>query len=399
MRMRRDSATESPKAAAVPSRTELFLSFLSLGSTAFGGPAMVAYIRQMAVERKHWLDEQDFDNGVALCQAIPGATAMQMAAYVGLSVRGIAGAATSFVGFGLPAFGFMLALSALYGQTRHLPGVVAALNGLQTVVVAIIANAAISFGKSTLKTWQQAVIIATSILLFGFELTPFLAIAVCALLGLWLLSKQALRPAGLNTATVIQQTTKPVLLIVFGAFAILVFLFLLYRPLFQLALVMMRIDLFAFAGGFASVPLMFNQVARARQWLDTPTFMDGILLGQITPGPIVITATFVGYLLRGVAGAFVATGAIFLPSFLMLVLAAPHFNRLRGSPIFSKAIAGALCSFPGLLLIVAIQFARDLEWDAPHLVLAAAAFAALRLGTNILWVVMIGAVVSFLLFR
>ena len=89
-----------------PSLFQLFTSFLRLGATAFGGPAMVAYIRKMAVEKKHWLDDQSAHDGVALCQTIPGATAMQMSAYVGLRARGVAGAAASFIGFGFPAFLF-----------------------------------------------------------------------------------------------------------------------------------------------------------------------------------------------------------------------------------------------------------------------------------------------------
>ena len=96
-----------------PAIQELFLSFLRLGLTAFGGPAMIAYIRRMAVEKKHWLDPETFKAGVALCQVIPGATAMQAAAYVGLKARGAMGAAAAFVGFGLPAFLFMMVLSFL----------------------------------------------------------------------------------------------------------------------------------------------------------------------------------------------------------------------------------------------------------------------------------------------
>ena len=99
---------------APPALWELFESFLRLGLTAFGGPSMVAYIRQMAVEERRWLEAGDYDDGVALCQMIPGATAMQSAAYVGLRLRGIAGAAIAFVGFGLPAFVLMMTLSWLY---------------------------------------------------------------------------------------------------------------------------------------------------------------------------------------------------------------------------------------------------------------------------------------------
>ena len=122
-------------------------------------------------------------------------------------------------------------------------------------------------------------------------------------------------------------------------------------------------------------------------------------LGQVTPGPIVITATFVGYLLHGITGAVVATLAVFLPSFLIVIAAAPHFDRLRASPMFGKLITGALCAFPGLLLIVTVRFTQSVGWDMPRIVLAGVAFAALRLGTNILWVVLVGTGLSLIFTR
>ncbi|TFH52703.1 MAG: chromate transporter, partial [Methanothrix sp.] len=105
----------------LPSLSMLFMSFLRLGATSFGGPAMIAYIHRMAVEQKSWLDDETFRAGVALCQVIPGASAMQMAAYVGLRTRGIAGAAVTYIGFGLPALLMIILLSALYEQTHNLP--------------------------------------------------------------------------------------------------------------------------------------------------------------------------------------------------------------------------------------------------------------------------------------
>jgi chromate transporter len=133
-----------------PAIQELFRSFLRLGLTAFGGPAMIAYIRRMAVEKKHWLDPETFKAGVALCQVIPGATAMQAAAYVGLKARGAMGAAAAFVGFGLPAFLFMMVLSFLYSRFHDLPAAISLFAGLQAIIVGIVANAAVSFGGSAL---------------------------------------------------------------------------------------------------------------------------------------------------------------------------------------------------------------------------------------------------------
>jgi len=129
----------------------------------------------------------------------------------------------------------------------------------------------------------------------------------------------------------------------------------------------------------------------------SPCFLlNGIVLGQVTPGPIVITATFIGYLLRGPLGGLVATICVFLPSFTMVVGIVPYFDRLRSSPYFKKVITGILCSFVRLLLTVTIRFAVDIPWDLARLLLSVAAFIALILKVDILWVVLAGTVVSLI---
>ena len=150
--------TPSPAEVQRPTRGQLFLSFLRLGLTAFGGPAMVAYIGEMAVDRKHWLSRQSFKEGVTVAQSIPGATAMQVAAYVGLRTRGPSGAAAAYVGFGLPAFLLMLLLSVVYAFTHTSPASLSVFRGLQVIVVAIVARAAFSFGQTTVKTWRDVAI-------------------------------------------------------------------------------------------------------------------------------------------------------------------------------------------------------------------------------------------------
>ena len=186
----------------------------------------------------------------------------------------------------------------------------------------------------------------------------------------------------------------PLLLVVAAGFALL---FVANRGLFDLGVLMFRIDLFAFGGGFASVPLMYHEIVDVRSWMDGETFMNGIALGQVTPGPIVITATFVGYLLHGIAGAVVATVSVFLPSFLMVVGVVPYFDRLRASDHFNRCMSGILASFVGLLLSVTIQFALDVPWDVPRVLLAGAALAALLLRVDVLWVVLAGIAVSLMI--
>jgi chromate transporter len=381
-----------------PSITQLFSSFLRLGITAFGGPSMVAYIRKLAVEKNPWLDAKAFNDGVALCQMIPGATAMQTAAYVGLKTRGVLGACASFIGFGLPAFLLMMTLAALYTYAHRLPIVVSAFSGLQAVIVAIIANATLSFGKFAVNDWKALAIAAIAALLFGLKVNPVLVILLAAAGGSALISPRQRQVSHPRTSVQTLPYTAPLLLILSCSAIWFFLLFLFNRTLFDLALLMFRIDLFAFGGGFASVPLMFHEVVEVRKWMDGQTFMNGIVLGQVTPGPIVITATFIGYLLGGPLGGVTATLGVFLPSFLMVLCVSPYFDRLRSSLGFDNVANGILCSFIGLLLTVTIRFALNVQWDVSHLLLASGSLIALLLNVDIHWVVMAGTGISMMLF-
>ena len=381
-----------------PPLSLFFSSFLRMGITAFGGPAMIAYIRKMVVGEKQWLDSESFQDGVALCQAIPGATVMQMAAYVGLKTRGVRGAIYSYIGFGLPAFLLMLGLSFAYSRTHELPAVISIFSGLQAVIVAVVANATLSFGKTSLKNWKSAAIALVAAGLFWIMANPLLIIILAALLGMLLNGRQPVARKAARRANM-SQTTIPLLFFLFASVAGLALLFFFRKELFQLAMLMSKIDLMAFGGGFVSLPLMFHEIVEVRSWMDGSTFLNGIVLGQFTPGPIVITATFVGYMVYGLPGALVATVAVFLPSFLILIGVAPWFDRVRSSPWFTRAIGGILGSFAGLLLTVTIRFALNVHWDWPHLGLAAAAFAALIFKVDILWVVLAGTAISAFAFN
>jgi chromate transporter len=170
-----------------PTLGKLFLSFLRLGLTAFGGPAMMAHVSELAVKKQKWLDPPTFRNGVVLAQSIPGATVMQAVAYVGLQARGVRGALVSYVGFGLPAFLLMLIFSSLYAVSRSLPWVASVFSGLQVIVVAIVANATFTFGRTSLKHYMQAGLAAASALAFGLGVSPFYVILGAAVSGMLLL--------------------------------------------------------------------------------------------------------------------------------------------------------------------------------------------------------------------
>lgn len=377
---------------------KLFFAFLRLGLTAFGGPAMVAYIRELAIKKNHWLSEESFKQGVAICQVIPGATAMQVAAYVGLRSGGPFGAIMAYVGFGLPAFLLMVVLAAFYQSAQDQATIVAIFRGLQIIVIALVANAALTFGQSTIKNWQDAVLGLTVTAYLVMQGNPVIAILAAAILGLFLYRKKQGLPAKSSpssTAITFSHFKTPLLL----TLALVVGMALLYygnRQLFNLSLVMVKVDFLAFGGGYGSIPLMFNEVVGVQKWLDGKTFMDGIALGQVTPGPIVITATFVGYLIAFLPGALIGTISIFTPSLIMLTLAVPYADLIRKNSLFQRAMHGILVSFVGLLLSVTIRFIFTVHWGVPQVLLMILAFLALRLKVDILWVVFAGATLSSL---
>ena len=376
----------------------LFVSFSRLGLTAFGGPAMVAHIRELSTQSNQWLDETDFKNGVALCQVIPGATAIQTAAYVGLRVCGISGALAAYSGFGLPAFIFMLFLSVLYAQFNSLPKSISLFNGLQVIVVAIIFHATYSFGRNIANNYMNILIALLAAISFWFGISPFMVIIGAGILGMALLKVPTKRTVVNSETKEIQWHAKQIIGLLVTFFICFAGLYFINSMLFNLAAVMLKIDLFAFGGGFASLPLMLHEVVNNRGWLDSKTFMDGIALGQITPGPIIITATFVGYLVYGILGTIVATVAIFTPSFFMVIIIAPFFDRLKNSIYFMKAIDGIFASFVGLLLYVCIKFTMTVPWDIVRILLCLAALTALLRKVDILYIVPIGAVISLFSF-
>jgi chromate transporter len=379
-----------------PSLASIFFAFFRLGLTAFGGPAMVTYIRKMVVEQKGWLERAVFDDGVALCQAIPGATAMQVAACTGLRIRGAAGALAAFVGFGLPAFFLMMVLSAFYVSTSALPPVNALFLALQTIVVALVAYSTLSFGRISLKRWLHVIIAGTAAVLFIAGVHPIIVIALAALLGIILLpvpDKKPEIPPGK-----FPRPERSFLVLLAAAVVFFLVLSLIQPDLFALAATMARVDLFAFGGGFAALPLMFQEVVVEHAWLDSATFINGLALGQVTPGPIVITATFVGFLAYGFWGGIVATIAIFTPSFLFVVGTVPYHDRLRSSQLYQKMFQGILFSFVGLLLSVTVKLALAVPWSWSSGLLAAGAFLALLLGAEILWVVIAGIALAIMVF-
>jgi chromate transporter len=377
-----------PPTPLAPSYCRLFLGFLGLGATAFGGPATVAQMRNLTVVRRGWLLASQFDQGIALAQALPGATAMQCAAYAGLRLRGFAGALAAFVGFALPAFLLMLVASAAYSHAVTLVAAQATLQGLRVAIIAVVAWSAFGFARAQIHTLADLLLVALSALLLSVGCHPLLVVATAALLSMLRPRWVEAPPDASHGAKTVRCLARWAGLFMLVAASAVTILFLISPRLALLGLTMMRIDLFAFGGGFAALPLLHDEFVTSTGTLSRSTLMDGIALGQVTPGPIVITATFVGYQLHGLLGAVVATIGIFFPSFTLVIAVAPWFHRLQRSPRFRSATKAATLAFVGLLFSVTFQFARSLPWTAGVVLLALASLLGLAVGISTHWIIL-----------
>lgn len=351
---------------------------------------MFAHVRKHIVDKKGWLDGSTFDSGLALCQVIPGAIIMQLVTYIGLKIRGIRGAIVCFVGFGLPAFLIMLVLSVLYKNSQNITGVELVLTSLRVIIVAIVANAAYTFGKKNFRTINDWIISAVAAGLFLTKMHPALVLLIAAILGL-LITRKDFSP---SNEPVKSKTFRFFLLALALTLVSVLILFIAARNYFTLSTIMLRIDLFSFGGGLASMPIMYHELVDLHKWFDAHTFMDGAILGQVTPGSIIIAATFFGYMHFGFLGSLLATIYVFTPSFLILMGIIPFFDRLSKYPQFNRVINGILCSFVGLLVVVTYRFSIGIHWDLINILLALAAFILLLLKTDIIWIVSGGVIFS-----
>ena len=376
-----------------PLYIDLFLAFFWMGLTAFGGLAMFAHVRKYVVDKRKWMDANTFDSGLALCQVIPGAIIMQLVTYIGLKLKGIRGAVICFIGFGLPAFLIMFILSVLYKHTKNISGVELVLTSLRVIIVAIVANAAYIFGKKNFRTVNDWIISAIAAGLFLTRLHPALVLLIAGLSGLLLSRKEM----SLSEKSVKSKTFWFFLMVLVLTGISLLILFIFDRGYFTLATIMLRIDLFSFGGGLASMPIMYHELVDLYGWFDAHTFMDGAILGQVTPGSIIIAATFFGYMHFGILGSMLATIYVFTPSFLILMGIIPFFDKLRTYPQFNKVINGILCSFVGLLVIVTYRFTIGIHWNLINILLVLAAFILLVRKVEVIWVVLGGVVASMLI--
>jgi chromate transporter len=328
---------------------------------------------------------------------------VQIVTYVGYRLRGFWGALLSSIAFVLPAFVALVILSTLYFKMQTLPFIQVLFKVLGTIVIALVLNAAISLGKSILKDWKTILISVLSFFAFFFKLNVLLVFLFAAAAAL-LLRPKISQPKAASSFEKTEQEKKNgkdhlLLGLLAGLIlAVLLVTYVLDPRLTYLCLILSKIGALAFGGGFTTIPLIQYELVDRLNWLTTKEFLDGILMGQVTPGPILITSTFVGYKVSGLLGALMATIGVFFPSFFILVLLVPYHDRLRGMKTVRIIEQGILGSFIGMLGIVLYNFGRVSFVDIPSVVFAAVAFAALLKKVGLPYILLGGGIASILLY-
>lgn len=386
-----DSAVDSP--TSLSGRLwELAQLFVKLGLTGFGGPqAHIAMIHEEAVARRGWFSEDQYLEGVAICEMLPGPASTQMGMYTGYLRAGQWGALVAGLSFIAPAFLIMLGLSWAYFRFQGVPQIEALFLGISPVVIAIIAGFCWKLSKKAI-TDRAGVAIALASLLLSWRLgvNVLLLFALAGVAGL-ILYRPNLPPdqRGLAAGVALMGPWLSRLATLPGApLAVSSFWGLDRIQTYALPLTtfFLKTGAFIFGGGLVIIPLLETAVVDDFGWMTRNQFIDGVALGELTPGPVVITAAFVGYKVAGALGALVATVAIFAPSFGFIMFASPLLRQLRQQPWIKRGLKGVLPAVLGAIAAAVIPLAQAtiLQPTLPRTLFAAglagvALFALVRL--------------------
>lgn len=324
--------------------------FLKLGAIGFGGPQVhIAMINDEAVEQYRWLDADEFSDGLAICEMLPGPASTQMGIYIGYVYGGWLGALVAGLAFITPAFLIVVGLSWVYFQFQQLPQLIALFFGLSPVMVAIILEFCYRLGRKSIQNWIGVAILTGAFLvsIFSHLSTPVLFL-LAGLLGMGLYN-----PTGLNLNGFIPAG-------LWGTVQPHTFLGNERVPEYgwPLFIFFLKVGTFIFGGGLVIIPLLEFEVVERLSWLSTTDFINGVAIGQLSPGPVVLTAAFVGYKMAGFLGALIAAAGIFTPSFLFIILAAPVLTHLRYQAWVQAFLKGIKPAVVGTIMTAIIPLGK-----------------------------------------
>ncbi len=365
------TTTQSPHATSsevLPKYTlrDLIIYFLKLGTWGFGGPvALVGYMHRDLVDQKNWISEEDYKEGLALSQLAPGPLAAQLAIYIGYVHYRIVGATLAGIAFVLPSFFMVLGIGYAYVAYGGLPWMQAIFYGVGAAVIGIIA---IGSYKLTTKS------IGKDKLMWGI----FIVLAIITFITeeeiLWLI---------LLAGCIVWFTKAPPKWLTSSANGILPMMLMQLQPvatpskLFQIGWFFTKAGAFVFGSGLAIVPFLYGGVVKEYGWLNEQQFLDAVAVAMITPGPVVITVGFIGYIVAGFWGAVVAALATFVPCYLFTVIPAPYFKKYGKHPAIKAFVDGVTAAAIGAIAGAVLVIGKRTLTDIPTLLIALATIAVL----------------------
>jgi chromate transporter len=359
--------------------------FLKIGAMSYGGPAIMGIMQAEVQEKRAWMSKEEFVEGLALVNMLPGPGATQLGKFIGHAKAGLVGGIIAGVCFVLPAFLIMLTLAAAYVSFGTLPSMRNAFYGIGPVVVGIFATSVYRLGKATIKERSQlAIAVVSAIVMFFTPVGLVMPLIAAGCVGIALFDS---RRSGLIALSVF--------VITFGIYYLIyTFLIQMIGPtaelsqvsnntsprLWELGAFFLKVGAFTFGGGLSMLAFIQEQVVNQFGWLTPKEFVDGLALGQLTPGPILMLAAFIGFKLAGVPGAAVAGSAIFLPSFLMMLSVLPLLRKLKDLKWLRAFMRGVGPAVIGALAVSLVQIAPHAAPDIFAWVLL-----ALTIGIILLW--------------
>lgn len=337
---------------------DLIYYFLRLGTFGFGGPpALVSAMHRDLVMERQWISEEDYREGMALAQLAPGPLAAQLAIYLGYVHHGVMGATLVGLAFVLPSFVMVLGISWAYVQFNGLAWMQAIFYGVGAAVIGIIA---IGTYKLTLKTVHEDalswILFTVSALVTAITERELLWLVLLSGGIYWFIKTRRKIHTGIGSS--------------YAPFLLQMLSLPFDSILWKLAIFFMKAGAFVFGSGLAIVPFLYGGVVKEYGWLSEQQFLDAVAVAMITPGPVVITVAFIGYLVAGFPGACIAALATFLPCYLFTVLPAPYFKRLGKNPGVKAIVDGITIAAVGAIAGAVIVLARRQLVDLPAVLIA-----------------------------
>jgi chromate transporter len=330
--------------------------FLRLGTIGFGGPiALAGYMQRDLVERRGWLSSDEYLEGLALAQLAPGPLAAQLAIYLGYILHGLIGATVVGFAFIAPSFLMVLALAGAYVRFGGLAWMQAVFYGVGAAAIAIICRSAIKLVKTTLKR---------DLLLWGIFTVLAVTTAVTKREIVWLFLGGGILSIAVKA---LPKPKMPGIAMFLPAIASTAFA---NNPTLEILAFFAKAGLFVFGSGLAIVPFLHGGVVLEHHWLTERQFIDAVVVAMITPGPVVITVAFIGYLVAGTSGAFAAALGVFLPVYLVVVCLAPFYRRYSTNAQLRAFVQGVTAGAVGAIAGAVVVLARGAIRDLPTALIA-----------------------------